>query len=189
VLFEIYKFYNLEIPKDLAGGMLAAILSDTVIFKSVTTTPRDKSAAETLAKTAGVADVNALGIEMFNAKSAMADSPAKKLVLGDYKPYEMSGTKVGVSQIQLVDLRPAVARKKEFLAAMQEVKKENGAHSVFLMVTDIMQEATMLYVVTDDKGLVKKAFKQDAKDSELWMPGVMSRKSQIIPPLEEALKK
>ena len=189
VLFEVYKFYKLEIPKDIAGGMLAAILSDTVIFSSPTTTARDKATAETLAKAAGVTDMKALGMEMFAAKSAIADTPAKKLVTGDYKPYDMSGTKVGVAQLELVDIRPATARKKELLAAMQEVKKEKGLHSIFLMVTDIMQKATMMYVITDDKGLVKKAFKGDAKDSELWMPGVMSRKSQVIPPLEDALKK
>jgi manganese-dependent inorganic pyrophosphatase len=189
VLFEVYNYYKLDIPKDIAGGMLSAILSDTVIFKSVTTTARDKAAAEALAKAAGVADVKALGIEQFNAKSAIAETPAKKLVLGDYKPYDMSGTKVGVGQMELVDLGPAKARKKELLAAMQEVKKENGLNSIYLMVTDIMQEGTLMYVVSDSKDLTRKAFKQDAKDSELWLPGMMSRKKQVIPPLEEALKK
>ena len=189
VLYEMYKFYNVEIPKELAGAMLAAVLSDTVIFSSPTKTPRDEVAAGALAKLAGVTDMKALGLDMFNAKSAIAQTPAKALVNSDYKDYDMSGTKVGVAQLELVDITGARARKQEFIAAMKEIKKEKSLHGVFLMVTDILQKNTVMYVISDDKDIMQKAFKLAEKDSEAFMPGVMSRKSQVIPPLEGAFKK
>ncbi len=189
VLYEMFQHYKVAVPKDIAGGMLCGILSDTVIFRSATTTERDKEAAKALAKTAGVADTKALGVELFKIKSAIDGTPAKELVLRDYKDFVMSGTKVGVGQLELVDLSLVKNAKKDLLAAMKQVKDEKGAHSIFLMLTDIMREGTELLFVTDDPAVVKAAFKTEPKGSEVWLPGVMSRKKQIIPNLEAVFKK
>lgn len=188
ILFEMYQYYNVPISKDLAGAMLSAILSDTVIYKSVTTTAHDKAAGVALAKIAGITDPKKLGIEMFKVKSAIEGTPAKELVVRDYKDFNMSGKKIGVGQLELVDLSLINAHKQDLLAAMQTMKKDNKNHSIFLMLTDIMKEGTVLLVVTDDPSIVKKAFNQDLNNSEIWLPGVMSRKKQIIPNLEAAAK-
>lgn len=189
VLFEMYNYYGVPIPKDIAGAMLSAILSDTVIFKSVTCTPKDKAAAEALAKIAGVTDMKAQGIEQFNVKSDFGTKAPKDLVTQDYKDFTMNGKKVGVGQLEVVDLKALDALKPKLVAAMTEIKKEKGQDAIFLMLTDIMQESTMLLAVADNgPALVKKAWNLELKGNEVWMPGVMSRKKQIIPQLEAAYK-
>lgn len=189
VLYEMYGFYNVAIPKDIAGGMLCAILSDTVIYKSATTTERDKAAGAALAKIAGVGDAKALGIELFKIKSEIDGTSARELTLRDFKDFVMSGTKVGVGQLEVVDLSLVANRKKDLLNAMRQVKEEQGLHSIFLMLTDIMKEGTELLFISNDPSVVKKAFNVEPKGSEVWLPGVMSRKKQIIPNLEAVFKK
>lgn len=188
ILFEKYRELRVPIPKDLAGGMLCAILSDTVMYKSVTTTPRDRDAGAALAAVAGISDQKALGMEMFKIKSALEGASARSLALRDYKDFNMSGSKVGVGQLELVDLALVTGQKGELLAAMGELRKERGLHSIFLMLTDIMRESTEMLVVTDDTALVQRAFKAELKNQTLWLPGVMSRKKQVVPNLEGAFK-
>ncbi|MCE1204197.1 MAG: manganese-dependent inorganic pyrophosphatase [Holophagaceae bacterium] len=188
ILFEKYRDLQVPIPKELAGGMLCAILSDTVMYRSVTTTPRDRDAGTALAGLAGVPDQKALGMEMFKIKSALEGASARSLVLRDYKDFTMSGVKVGIGQLELVDLALVAGQRGEILAAMVELRKEKGLHSVFLMLTDILRETTEMLVVTDDVPLVQKAFKGEIKNNAIWLPGVMSRKKQVVPNLEGAFK-
>ena len=189
ILYEMFTYYGVAIPKDLAGGMMGAILSDTVIFKSVTTTKRDREVVAELAKIAGVEDPVAVGIAQFNAKAEIDNVSAKELVLRDYKKFDMKGTKIGVGQLEVVDFGPAMSRKADLLKAMQEVKKENGLHSIFLMVTDIMKEGTILLTLTDDPSVVEKAWGVKLANDQADLPGVMSRKKQIIPQLEGVFSK
>lgn len=186
VLYQAYNYYGIPIPKDIAGAMLSAILSDTVIFKSVTSTPKDHEAAVKLARIAGVEDIRALGIEQFNIKSNIKNVSAQELLLRDYKKYTMSGTVVGVGQIEVVDLAIVNPRKADLLAAMAILQNETKADTILLMLTDIMKEGTILLVVSNSPQLIENAFSGKIIDNEIWLPGVMSRKKQIIPPLENA---
>ena len=187
VLKNMYDFYGIEIPKNLAGAMLCAILSDTVIFKSPTCTPADKKAVEELAKIAGVSDVVALGMEMFKVKSAVDDTPMKDLVFRDYKDFDMNGNKVGIGQLEVVDLSILEPVKAGLQAEIEKVKAE-GRHSVFLLLTDIMKEGSEMLIVSDDPSVVEKAFGVKAEGSTVWLPGVMSRKKQVVPNFEKAFK-
>ena len=182
VLKNMYDFYGIEIPKNLAGAMLCAILSDTVIFKSPTCTPADKKAVEELAKIAGVSDVMALGMEMFKVKSAVEGTSMKDLVFRDYKDFDMGGNKVGIGQLEVVDLSILEPVKAGLQAEIARVKAE-GRHSVFLLLTDIMKEGSEMLIVSDDASVVEKAFGVKAEGESVWLPGVMSRKKQIIPML------
>ncbi len=137
----MYDFFNVEIPKDMAGLMLSAIISDTVIFKSATCTDKDKAACEDLAKIAAIDDVQALGMEMFKVKSAVDGTPARELVLRDYKDFDMSGNKVGIGQLEVVDLSILDKVKADLAADLAALKNEGGHHSIFLLLTDIMKEA------------------------------------------------
>ncbi len=186
VLKQLYEINNVAIPQNIAALMLAAILSDTVLFKSPTTTERDKQACEELAKVAGITDMQALAMEMFKAKSAVQGVPAKDLLFRDYKDFDMAGNKVGCGQLEMVDLSLVDDVRDDLYAAMQAVKSE-GRHTVLLMLTDIMKEGTDLMVVSDDPSYVEKAFniKMDGKKS-VWIDGMMSRKKQTIPPLQAA---
>jgi manganese-dependent inorganic pyrophosphatase len=185
VLNKMYKEAGVAIPKDIAGGMLAAILSDTVNFKSPTCTDDDKAAVKDLKAVAGVADTEELFMEMLKAKSAVDGVPAKDLLFRDYKDFDMKGSKVGVGQLELATLDQVAGVRGELVKAMAAVKAE-GRHSVLLMLTDVVKEGTDLVVLSDDPALIEKAFEGKLVDGSMWIPGMMSRKKQTIPNLQKA---
>ncbi len=186
VIKILYDYFGIEIPKEIAGIMLSAILSDTVMFKSVTTTDEDKKRAEELAKIAGIEDMQAYAMEMFKAKSDVAGKTPRDLIFRDFKDYVMSGKKVGVGQLEVVDLSLLDEVKDPIYEEMKKVKEEGERHSVFLMLTDVMKEATELLVISDEPAVVEKAFGVPLKERSVWLEKVMSRKKQVVPPLEKA---
>jgi len=186
IVKALFDFFKVEIPKEIAGILLCAILSDTVAFKSVTTTEFDKKAAEELAKIAGIDDLMALAMEMFKAKSDVAGKSPRDLLYRDFKDYVMAGNKVGAGQIEVVSLDLLAEVKDAIYEEMQKVKAEGGYHTIVLMLTDIMKEGTELLVVTDDPSVIEKAFGEKLEGRSVWLDGVMSRKKQVVPPLEKA---
>ncbi|MBU4345039.1 MAG: manganese-dependent inorganic pyrophosphatase [Proteobacteria bacterium] len=189
VLKAMYDFFGVEIPKNIAGIMLCAILSDTVIFKSVTCTDKDKEACEALAKICGESDLKALGMSMFKVKSAIEGTPARELVLRDYKDFDMSGNKVGIGQLEVVDLSLLDSVKPALVEDIKALKEEGGRHSVFLLLTDIIKEGTEMLIVSDDPSVVEKAFGVAPAGGKVWLDGVMSRKKQVVPNFEKAFAK
>ena len=186
VVAAMYKYFDVAIPKDIAGIMLCAILSDTVIFKSATCTNKDKEICAYLAEICGEADLPSLGIQMFKVKSAVEGTPIRELVFRDYKDFKMGGKGVGIGQLELVDLSIVDGIKAALEKDIQALKKEKGHHSVFLMLTDIMKEGTELLIASDDESVIQKAFGVTPSNGKAWLKGVMSRKKEIIPPLEKA---
>lgn len=185
VLKSMYDFYGVEIPKNIAGIMLCSILSDTVIFKSATCTDADKKAAHALAEIAGEQDLSGLGMEMFKVKSAIAGTPVRELVMRDYKDFNMSGNKIGIGQLEVVDLALLDDVKADLARDIQTLKAEGGRHSVFLLLTDIIKEGSEMLIVSDDPAVVEKAFGARPENDKVWLPGVMSRKKQVVPYLEK----
>ena len=188
VLKNMYDFYGVELSRNIAGGLLCAILSDTVIFKSPTCTEADKKAVAELAAIAGVDDVVALGMEMFKVKSAVDGTPMRDLVFRDYKDFDMNGKKVGIGQLEVVDLSILDAVKAGLREEIARVKGEKGNHSVFLLLTDIMKEGSEMLIVSDDPAVVEAAFDVKVEGDSVWLPGVMSRKTQVVPNFEKAFK-
>ena len=186
ILKGMYDYLDVEIPANIAGAMLCAILSDTVIFKSPTCTPADRKAAEALAKTAGVEDLEALGMELFTAKSAVKGVAPRALICRDFKDFNMSGAKVGVGQLELVDLAIIEDRIPELLEELGRMKAE-GRHTAMLLLTDIMKEGSRLLMASDDPEKIAAAFGVALGDN-MWLPGVMSRKKQVVPALEKGLR-
>ncbi len=185
IMKQMFDYHNIEIPKDLAGMMLCAILSDTVIFKSPTCTKEDTKAVKELAEIAGIADPKDLGMEMFIVKSDVLNDTKEALVKRDFKEFNMGGEKVGIGQLEVVDLTVFDDMKEELFEAMKEVKEENTRHTLLLLLTDIMQEGSQLLVLSDDNSKVEKAFNVKLENKQVWLPKVMSRKKQIIPFLEK----
>jgi manganese-dependent inorganic pyrophosphatase len=185
VLNKMFKEAGVAIPKDIAGGMLAAILSDTVNFKSPTCTEDDKVAVNDLKAIAGVADTEELFMEMLKAKSAVDGVPAKDLLFRDYKDFDMKGNKVGVGQLELAALDQVADVREALVGAMEEVKAD-GRHTVLLMLTDVVKEGTDLVVISDDPALIEKAFDTKLDGNSMWIPGMMSRKKQTVPNLQKA---
>ncbi len=186
VIKYLYDTTGISIPKEIASLMLSAILSDTVIFKSATTTPMDVEAGQALAKIAGIDDITKFGIEVKSKLSDVSGMAVRDIIMRDYKDYNMSGKKVGAGQIEVIDLSLLEPRKEEIYQELVKMKQEGNYHSIVFMLTDIMKEGTELLVVTDDPAIIEKAFGKKLEGKSIWLEKVMSRKKQVIPPLEKA---
>jgi manganese-dependent inorganic pyrophosphatase len=181
VIYEMYRCYDVEIPRDIAGMMMMAILSDTVIFKSPTCTKVDTKAVKELAAIAGVQDYKKLGMEMFIVKSAIEGASARDLNTRDYKEFNMNGTKVGIGQLEMVDISALEPREDELLEDMKKMKEETGLDTVLILLTDIMKEGSKLLVVSDDEAKIEAAFNIKLQNHKAWLDGVLSRKKQVVP--------
>jgi len=186
VLKTLYDMEGVAIDPKVAGLMLAAILSDTVNFKSPTCTEADKKAVAELAKIAGVTDTDSLFMEMLKAKSSVEGIPAKDLLNRDYKDFDMNGKKVGVGQLELATLDQVADIRDDLFQAMEAQKAEGGRHSVLLMLTDVVKEGTDLLVVSDEPEIIEQAFGKKLENRSMWIEGMMSRKKQTVPNLQKA---
>ncbi len=189
VIKEMFDYYGVEIPKNLAGAMMCAILSDTVIFKSPTCTKLDTKIVKELAKIAGIEDFKALGMEMFLVKSEVEGASARELLTRDYKDFDMGGKKVGIGQLEVVDLSIFDDKKEMLFEDMKKLKDEEGRHTVLLLLSDIIKEGSQLLVVSDEPSLVEEAFGVKLEDNQVWLPKVLSRKKQVVPFLQKAFEK
>jgi len=168
------------IPSEkMAGMMAAAILSDTVMFKSPTCTDRDVRMAERMARIANVS-LDELGREIFSA--SMEGRTVQDLLMSDYKEFHIAGHDLAVAQITCVDSPKMLTRKDDFLALMRELKQKKGFSMIILMLTDVLLEGTQIIYLGDDE-TVQQAFNVSPKGNTAFLPGVMSRKKQIIPML------
>ncbi|NTV15553.1 MAG: manganese-dependent inorganic pyrophosphatase, partial [Desulfobulbaceae bacterium] len=179
VLHEMYVNNKVELPKNIAGAMLCAILSDTVNFKSPTCTEADKKAVAALKAIAGVADTDSLFMEMLKAKSAVDGVPIKDLIFRDYKDFDMKGKKVGVCQLELAALDQVAAIRADLIKGLEAVKAE-GRHSVLMMLTDVVKEGTELIALSDEPAVIEQAFGKKLEGGVMWIDGMMSRKKQTI---------
>lgn len=185
IVKEMFDHYKIDIPKNIAGAMMLAILSDTVLFKSPTCTKADTKAVKELAMLAGVEDFKALGMEMFLVKSAVKGASPRTLLLRDFKDFDMGGNKIGIGQLEVVDLKVFDEMKEALFADMKAYKQEGNRHTVMLLLTDIMIEGSQFLVVSDDESKVENAFNTQLVNHEMWVKGVLSRKKQVIPVMEK----
>lgn len=180
IIASMYQERGVMPSPKMAGLMAAAILSDTVMFKSPTCTKRDIAMAKRLARIARVS-LEDLGKELFSVSGADTKS-AEELFKTDYKPFHISDQNIGVSQITCADASALVARSEEFLEVMRKLKENNDFDIVLLMITDVLLEGSHIYYVGSDDD-VKQAFSVEPVDNHFFLKGVMSRKKQIIPML------
>ena len=163
----------------MAGMMAAAILSDTVMFKSPTCTARDKRMAERMARLANIS-LDELGKEIFS--TAVVGKSADDLLRTDYKEFHIAGHDLAVAQVTCVDASSTLERKDEFLALMRGIAQEQNFSVMILMLTDVLLDGSHLLYVGDDE-IIEQAFHVAPKDNLVFLPRVMSRKKQVIPML------
>ncbi|MFA9373250.1 MAG: manganese-dependent inorganic pyrophosphatase [Poseidonibacter sp.] len=186
IVKEMYDYHGVEIPANIAGIMMCAILSDTVIFKSPTCTDIDIKVVRELAEICGVEDFGALGMEMFKVKSQVEGVSARDLILRDYKPFDMHGTAVGIGQLEVVDLAIFDGIKDDLESDLEDFRVEHKLHTACLLLTDIMKEGSEVIVASADNSIFEAAFGKELVDGKVWLDGCLSRKKQIIPFLEPA---
>ena len=172
-----------KMPDWAKGTALTCILSDTLEFRSTTTTPHDKAVAEQLASDLGI-DIPTYAAEMFAAKSDVSAFSDAELLRMDSKEYEVAGTKFRVSVLETTAPDTVLSRKASLMAAMPTVASEDGVEQVLLFVVDILNEEATLLVPNDlVKTVAEKSFGATVSGDSVVLPGIMSRKKQIIPSL------
>ncbi len=189
IVKQLYDIYGIKIPKDIAGMMLGAILSDTMNFKSPTTTEEDIKAAKELAAIAGVKDLDAFGNELKIAKASL-NATAEELLLRDFKNFDINGHKVGVGQLEVLDLKDVSDKlKADIIRAMEKLKTQKNYHTLMMSFTCAEKGGSAIIVRSDSRENVLKAFKAPDDDSMTLVDGIMSRKRNIVPTLYKALPK
>lgn len=180
VIYGLYKQNGVKPSKEVAGMMLSAIISDTVLFRSPTCTEEDKKVVKELAEIAGV-DYEKYGMDMLKAGADISDYPAEKLAHNDTKEFEAGGKTFSCGQISVMDVEPINAKKADIMKALEATKAEKNYEASYLMVTNILTEDTYLWFTEGAEAAAEKAFGKKAENGMVYLPKVMSRKKQVAP--------
>ena len=186
IISKIYEEKGVAITKEMATVMLSAIMSDTLIFKSPTCTEEDVKQGKKLAEISGL-DYEVYGKDLLIAGTSLDDKTAYEIVNIDCKPFEFGNQKAAVAQVNTVEISAVLARKDELETVMKELMAKDGLDFVTLMITDIITNSTELYVV-GDKTLTIKTFGMAEGAETVFLPNVVSRKKQIVPPYTDMAK-
>ncbi|MCJ0587068.1 manganese-dependent inorganic pyrophosphatase [Enterococcus cecorum] len=187
IILKLYKENNVEVPKNIAGMMLSAIVSDTLLFKSPTCTQEDVQAAKELAEIAGV-DLEDYGLEMLKAGTNLGTKSASELIDLDAKSFPMGGSNLRIAQVNTVDLAEVFTRQAELESAMQEANAANGYDLFVLVVTNILDSDSEILIVGEPKENIEKAFNVTLDNNRALLKGVVSRKKQVVPQLTAAFE-
>lgn len=187
ILNKLYKENGVEVPANIAGLMLSAIVSDTLLFKSPTCTEQDVKASEELAKIAGV-DAAEYGLAMLKAGADLSDKSLEDLLSLDAKGFEFGAYKATVAQVNAVDIEDVLGRQEELVALLTKDVADNNLDLFFFVVTDILNNDSTAVAVGSQAEAAAKAFGAEIVDGRIALPGVVSRKKQIVPVLTDGLK-
>jgi inorganic pyrophosphatase/exopolyphosphatase len=172
----------------IAGILFSAIISDTLYFKSPTATALDKEVATKLAALAGIKNQEELAMDILRHGSSLTAQPVGDIVRTDIKEFDFEGTKVTVGQINSMDRKETLAQIPKLTAALEKFRVQEGYDLSLLMLTDIISSGTDLIAAGEPKAVLRSAFGEPDEAGHFYLPGVLSRKKQIIPPLTEAFK-
>lgn len=185
IIYGLYRQADVDIPKDIAGLMCAAILSDTLAFRSPTCTEEDRTAALELADIAGI-DPEELAQSMFSAGSSLEGKTDREVFFGDFKEFHVRNLKVGVSQVNMYEMDEESIRDR-LSSFMKKLQRERGYDLLVLMLTDIKKEGSLLLVEGPRSDIVERAFGISVRETPLFLPGAISRKKQVIPRIVRAI--
>ncbi|MBG9772684.1 manganese-dependent inorganic pyrophosphatase [Brevibacillus laterosporus] len=188
ILKKMYKENGVEVTKTIAGLMLSAIISDTLLLKSPTCTEQDVKAAHELAAIAGV-DLQAYGLEMLKAGADLSDKTISQLISLDSKEFAMGNSKVEIAQVNAVDVNDVLVNQAEIESHLTSIIEEKGLDLFLFVVTDILNNDSVGLAVGRATKAVEQAFNVTLEDNKALLKGVVSRKKQIVPVLTEAFSK
>lgn len=188
ILKKMYEENGVNIEKEIAGLMLSAIISDSLLFKSPTCTERDREAARDLAEIAGV-DAEEYGLDMLRAGADLSAKSAEQLLSHDAKSFDMGEAKVEIAQVNAVGVDEMLGRKEEIEAALEKAVKENELDLFLFVITDILTNDSTALVAGPAANAVEEAFNVTLDNHQALLRGIVSRKKQIVPSLTAALSK
>jgi manganese-dependent inorganic pyrophosphatase len=180
ILNKLYKENGVEIRKEIAGLMLSAIISDSLLFKSPTCTEEDIAAARELAGIAGV-DAESYGLEMLKAGADLSDKSVEQLISLDAKEFQMGDSKVEIAQVNAVDVNDVLSQKAEVEAAVSKIIEAKGLDLFLFVVTDILTNDSTVLAIGSKADVVEKAYDVKLENQLAVLKGVVSRKKQIVP--------
>ncbi|XOQ12588.1 MAG: manganese-dependent inorganic pyrophosphatase [Shouchella clausii] len=186
IIKKLYKEHGLDIPKPIAGLMLSAIISDSLLFKSPTCTEEDKQAAKELAEIAGV-NAEEYGLNMLKAGADISDKTADELLTMDAKAFAMGAATVEIAQVNTVDTNDVLARQSELEKVITAKINDNGLDLFVFIITDILENDSVALVLGDKTAAFEQAFQTTLTNHTAVLKGVVSRKKQVVPPLTEAI--
>lgn len=187
ILNKMYKENNVEIKKEVAGLMLSAIISDSLLFKSPTCTEQDVQAAKELAEIAGV-NAEEYGLDMLKAGADLSDKTVDQLLSIDAKEFSMGSYKVEIAQVNAVDTNDVLAKQAELEESVQAIIEKKGLDLFLLVVTDILNNDSIGLALGNQAAVVEEAFGVKVENNTAVLKGVVSRKKQIVPVLTESLE-
>lgn len=187
IIAGMYFENGIRPPKNIAGLLCAAIISDTVKFKSPTCTYIDKITAERLAEIAGI-DIESFALEMFRAGTSLQNRTPEEIFFQDFKEFKLGKYKIGISQVNTMNVESLGETKNDLLTFMNKLCNEKGYDLLIIMLTDIIREGSEIIFTGKEKDLIAKAFNVDVHNNFVFLPGVISRKKQIIPPLSQIIE-
>lgn len=182
VLFELFNTNNIKIEQNIAGLMLSAIISDTLLLKSPTTTDKDKKAVEELAKIANI-DLSTYGLDMLKAGTNLDKYTEQELINLDAKSMEKDNFKYIIAQVNTVSIPDVLKRKEKIEEEINKVIKEKGLCLFVFVITDIVNSNSTAIVLGERTDIISKTY--EIKDNLAEMPGVVSRKKQVLPLVEK----
>ena len=188
ILLKLYKENGIAIQKEIAGLMLSAIISDSLLFKSPTCTDEDVAAARELAEIAGV-NAESYGLEMLKAGADLSDKTIAQLITLYAKEFSMGGAKVEIAQVNAVDVNDVLSRQAELEDAMNKVIAEKDLDLFLFAVTDILNNDSVGVAIGKAADAVEQAYGVKLSDNRALLKGVVSRKSQIVPILTDTFNK
>lgn len=188
ILLKLYKEHDLTVKKEVAGLMLSAIISDTLLFKSPTCTDEDVKAAHELAEIAGV-NVEEYGLDMLKAGADLSAKSTEELISLDAKEFSMGNSKVEIAQVNTVDTADLLKRETDIKQAMTNTIERKGLHLFVFAITNILTNDSTVIALGDEANKVEAAFNVKLENDQALLKGVVSRKKQIVPPLTEAFTK
>jgi manganese-dependent inorganic pyrophosphatase len=188
ILNKIYKEKGIQISKEIAGLMLSAIISDSLLFKSPTCTQEDVDAARELAAIAGV-DADVYGLAMLKAGADLSDKSVAQLISIDSKEFTMGSAKVEIAQVNAVDTNDVLSRQGEVEAALNAIIEEKGLDLFLFVVTDILTNDSVGLALGRSANVVEQAYNVTLSNNTAVLKGVVSRKKQIVPILTDTFNK
>ncbi|MBE6050573.1 MAG: putative manganese-dependent inorganic diphosphatase [Clostridium sp.] len=176
------------VPSKQAAGLLCgAIISDTLLFRSPTCTEQDITICKKLAEIAGISDIDEFAKEMFKAGTSLQGKTVEEIFNQDFKPFKIGSMKIGVAQVNTMDIDGFMPLKEDMLSYMSKKANDESFDEMILLLTDILTEGSQVLVAGNVPEVVEKTFNVTLEDSTAFLPGVLSRKKQVIPPLTNVI--
>lgn len=180
IIYLLFKENKVEIPKDIAGLMLSAIISDTLLFRSPTATELDKEIAFNLSQIAEV-DIDKYGLEMLKGGSSLKGKTVEDFLFTDLKTYAFEHTKCGVAQINTLNIEEIDVKKEKLCKLIEDTTKKENYHTILLLATDVIEGGSYIYYNKSSEELIANAFKLKDIHQGYFLPKVVSRKKQVMP--------